>query len=332
MPIGRRAFVAAVVGALLAAARLAHAQASRKVRRIGYLSTGSAAATYVKPLEAFKDELREHGWIEGSNVSIEYRWAEGKADRLPALAVELVRLDVDVIAASPTPAVLAAMKATTTIPIVGMGLTEPVAVGAVASIARPGGNVTGVTYSVDADIFGKQLQLLKDLVPNAATIAVLVNPGNTSALPQTIGSLQAAARSLGVELKIVETRSPDQFDASFARMARDRAEGLVVTGDSMFFLHRARLAQLAARHRLPAMSTQAQWVEAGGLVSYGPNLPDLWRRGATYVDKILRGAKPADLPVEQPTRFELIVNLNAAKAIGLTVPPRVLQRADQVVG
>jgi putative ABC transport system substrate-binding protein len=316
---------------LLATRLAANAQPTGKVSRIGYLSTGSATSTYQRPLEAFRRGLRDLGWVEGQTIVIEYRYAEGRVDRLPSLAEELVRLKVDVIAASPTPAALAARNATRTIPIVGMGLTEPVAVGLVASVARPGGNVTGVAYSFHTDIFGKQLELLKEVVPRVRRVAVLSNPtvGPTHAL--TINSVKAAAQPLGLELRLHEAREPGEFDGAFAAMARDRAAALLIAGDSMFFTHRARLADLALKHRLPAMSTQWQWAEAGGLIAYGPSLPDLWRRAATYVDKILKGAQPADLPIEQPTKFDLVVNLKTTKTLGLTIPPSVLVRADEVI-
>lgn len=322
----------AMVLAVLAARPAADAQPAGKVYRIGYLSTGSSTASYVRPLEAFREELRARGWVEGQNVVIEYRYAEGQPERLPGLAEELVRVNVDVIAASPTPAALAARNATRAIPIVGMGLAEPVAVGLVASLARPGGNVTGVAYSVDTDIFGKHLALLGEIVPRVRRVAVLVNPGSSPALPHVIESIRAAGQSLGLQLQFHEARAPTEFDAAFVAMSRGRAGALLVAGDAMFFLHRARLAELSVKSRLPAMSTQAQWVEAGGLMSYGPSLPELWRRAATYVDRILRGARPADLPIEQPSTYEMVINVRTARTLGLTIPPRVLQRADQVIG
>jgi putative ABC transport system substrate-binding protein len=316
---------------MLAAPLSVRAQAEGKAYRIGYLSTGSGTSSYLRPLEAFRQGLRDLGWVEGQNIIIEYRYAQGRPDRLPGLAEELVRLKVDVIAASPTPAVQAARNATRTIPIVGMGLTEPVALGLVASLARPGGNVTGVAYSFDANIVGKQLELLREVVPKARRVAVLSNPGGSPALPLTISNIKAAARSLDLQLQLLEAREPSEFDAAFAAMATERAGALLVTGDSMFFLHRARLADLAVKGRLPSMSTQEQWVEAGGLVAYGPSLPDLWRRAASYVDKILKGAKANDLPIEQPTKFELLINLKTARALGLTIPQPLLQRADQIL-
>jgi putative tryptophan/tyrosine transport system substrate-binding protein len=324
----RRDFLIAA-GALLAASFVAEAQPSKRTYRIGYLAAGWGSGTaYLRTLEAFRQGLRELGWVEGQNVVIEYRFAEGRSERLPALAEELVRLNMDVIAASPTPAALAAKNATRTIPIVGMSLTEPVEVGLVASLARPGGNVTGVAYGFGTDIFGKQLELLKEVTPEVQRVAVLSNPGNSPTQPLMMGSVERSARSLGLQLQLLEARGPDEFDVAFAAMTKERAGALLLTGDSMFFLHRARLAELAVRNRLPSMSTQGQWVEAGGLMSYGPSFPDLYRRAATYVDKILKGARPADLSIEQPTKFELVINLKTARALGLTVPQSLVLRAE----
>jgi putative ABC transport system substrate-binding protein len=321
-----------VAAFILAVSLAAEAQPTAKVYRIGYLAAGwSSGTAYLRPLEAFRQRLRELGWVEGQNVLIEYRFAEGQLERLPGLAEELVRLNVDVIAASPTPAALAAKNATRTIPIVGMSLTEPVAVGLVASLARPGGNVTGVAYGFGTDIFGKQLELLREVIPKVRRVAVLSNRGNSPAQPLIIRGIEGAARSLGLQLQPLEANGPDAFDGAFAAMAKERAGALFVTGDPMFFLHRARLAELAVKNRLPSMSTQGQWVEAGGLMSYAPSFPDLYRRAATYVDKILKGARPADLPIEQPTKFELAINLKTAKALGLTIPQSLLLRADQVI-
>ena len=315
-----------------AASLAADAQPTGKVYRIGYLSIGSASTTYTRPIEAFRQGLRELGWVEGRNLLIEYRYAEGQADRLPALADELVRLKVDLIVASPTPSAMAAKQATRTIPIVGTSLTEPVAVGLVPSLARPGGNVTGLTYGVDTEIFGKQLQLLKEVVPNVRRVAVLTNPASGGpAYSLRMESVKSAARSLGLPLQIVEVREPTDFDAAFAAMVKERAGALLLPGDAMFFVHRERLAELALKNRLPSMSTQSQWVEAGGLMSYAPSFPDMLRRAATYVDKILRGANPADLPIEQPAKFELVINLRTAREIGITMPQAMLQRADDVI-
>ena len=321
----------AVAVLVFAASLAADAQSPGKVYRIGYLSLGSASGTYTRPLDAFRQGLHELGWVEGRNVHIEYRFAEGQVDRLPGLADELVQLKVDVIVASPTPSALAAKGATRTIPIVGMGLTEPVAVGLVASLARPGGNVTGLTYGVDTEIYGKQLQLLREVFPHVRRVAVLENPGSSATQPLIMQSIESAARSLDLPLQIVAARQPEDFDAAFAAMVKERAGALFLTGDPMYFVHRTRLADLAKRSRLPSMSTQWQWVDAGGLLSYGPSLPDQFRRAATYVDKIFRGAKPAELPIEQPAKFELAINLKTARELGITVPQSMLQRADDII-
>jgi putative ABC transport system substrate-binding protein len=325
----RRAFIGTLACGLLAAPFTANAQPAGKVYRVGYLTAGSIAAN-PRVLEAFRQGLRELGWVEGQNVVIEYRSAEGRFDRLPDLAAELVRLKVDVIVGAATPAVVAAKKATASIPIVGVSLTEPVGIGLIASLARPGGNVTGVSYSVGTDIFGKDLELLTEAVPKVRRIAVLSNPDGP-VYTHTTSNIKEAARSLGLQLQLVEARGPGDFDGAFATMARERVGALLVVTDPVFIPHRARLVGLAAKNRLPSIFTQRADVEAGGLMSYGPNFADMYRRAATYVDKILKGAKPADLPVEQPTKFELVINLKTAKALGLTIPPSLLQRADEVI-
>ena len=261
---------------------------------------------------------------------IEYRWAEGRFDRLPDLAAELVRLKVDIIVALATPAAAAAKNATETIPIVMIGVGDPAGIGLIASLARPGGNVTGLSFSVGPEIIGKGLELLKETVPKVRRVAILSNPANP-AQPLAMREVNVAARSLGVQLQLLEARGPNEFDGAFAAMAKERVGALLVVADGLFILHRTRLADLAARSRLPAIYGYREHVEAGGLMSYGSSLRDLWRRAATYVDKILKGAKPADLPVEQPTKFELVVNLKTAKALGLTIPQSVLVRADEVI-
>jgi len=327
----RRAFIGGFASALAVAPLTIGAQPTGKVYRIGYLSIGSTSM-YTRPLEAFREGLRELGWVEGRNVYIEYRFAEGHADRLPALADELVGLKVDIIVASPTPSAQAARDATRTIPIVGLSLTEPVAIGLVPSLARPGGNITGLTYGVDTEIFGKRLQLLKETIPNLRRVAVLSHPASGGpSFPLRMESVRRAARSLDLPLQILEVREPGDFEAAFAAMVKERADALLLSGDAMFFVHRVRLAELALKNRLPSMSTQWQWVDAGGLIAYAPSFPDQWRRAATYVDKILRGAKPADLPIEQPTKFELVINLKTAKSLGLTIPQPLLARADEVI-
>jgi len=325
----RRAFIGTLAGGLVAAPLVAKAQQAGKVYRIGYLSASSGTSN-PRILEAFRQGLRELGWVEGQNIVIEYRWAEGRFDRLPDLAAELVRLKVDVVVASATPAAVAAKNATGTVPIVAVSLTHPVELGLVASLARPGGNVTGVSYSVGPDIFGKDLELLKEVVPRVRRVAVLSN-SDSPARPLTIRNVQDAARSLGLQLQLLEARGPEGFDGAFAAMAKERVGALLVVQDPAFIPHRARLIDLAQQNRLPSIFTQREDAEAGGLMSYGPSLSDLYRRAGTYVDKILKGAKPGDLPVQQPKTFELIINLKTAKALDLTIPPSLLQRADQVI-
>ena len=274
--------------------------------------------------------MKDLGWIEGQNIVIEWRFSGGRAELLPDLAAELVRLRVDLIVVPSSPTALAAKNATKTIPLVTVAVGDPVALGLVASLARPGGNITGLTNSVGPEIAGKQLELLKEVVPKVSRMAVLWNPntrGNALALRET----EIAARALGLELQPLEARSLNDFDRAFAAMTAKRAGALLVLGDVMFSTHRNRLADLAAKNRLPAMSAARESVEAGWLMSYGPNTPELFRRAATYVDKILKGAKPGDLPIEQPTKFELVINPKTAKTLGLTIPPSLLQRADQVI-
>ncbi len=325
----RKLLLVILAMAILAAPLSVDGQPAGKVYRIGYLSAGSGTAN-PHFREAFRQGLGELGWVEGQNVVIEYRFAEGQLDRLPGLAAELVRLKVDVIAASPTPAALAAKNATGTIPIVGMSLTHPVELGLIPSLARPGGNVTGLSYSVGPDIFGKDLELLKEVVPKVRRVAVLSNPA-TPAQPLTMSNIKGAARSLELQLLLLEARGPGDFDGAFQAMAKERVGALLVVQDPAFIPHRARLVDLAVKNRLPSIFTQREDVEAGALMSYGPRLSDLYRRAATYVDRILKGAKPGELPVEQPTKFDLVINLKTAKALGLTIPQSVLFRADQVI-
>ncbi len=315
---------------ILVAPFAAEAQPAGKVPRIGVLSASSSPSSNPRSYEAFRQGLRELGSVEGQNIVIDYRFAEGRFVRLPDLAAELVRLKVDIIVAVPTPAAAAAKNATETIPIVMISVGDPVGLGLIASLARPGGNVTGLTYSAGMEIFGKGLELLKETVPKVRRVAILSNPGNP-AQPLMIREVNVAARSLGVQLQLLEARGPNEFDGAFAAMAKERVGALLVVADSMFIAHRTRLADLAARSRLPAAYGFRESVEAGGLMSYGPSVPDLFRRAATFVDKILKGAKPADLPVEQPTKFELVVNLKTARALGLTIPQSVLIRADEVI-
>ncbi|MDP9145156.1 MAG: ABC transporter substrate-binding protein [Actinomycetota bacterium] len=306
----------------------AGAQQAANVPRIGYLTTNLAAGP---ALEAFRQELRDLGYVEGRNVVIESRDAEGKPERLPALAAELVALKVDVLVAQPTVAALAAKQATRTLPIV-FPVAEPVTSGLVTSLARPGGNITGLSI-LAPEMVGKGLELLKQAVPGVSRVAVLWDPG---AFPERTAKdmrkeVEVAARALGVRLQFIEARGPADFDRAFSEMTRARAGALTVLGGSMFFSERRRLVDLAAKNRLPVVYPSRESVDAGGLMAYGPSVPDLFRRAATYVDKILKGAKPGDLPVQQPTKFELVINLKTAKALGLTIPPALLQRADQVI-
>ena len=305
----------------------ADAQQAGKVARIGFLASGSSKSSPVP--EGFRQGLRELGWVEGQNIVIEYRFADGH-DRLPAVATELVRLKVDSIVALATPATAAAKNATATIPIVMIGTGDPVERGFVTSLARPGGNVTGLTYSgAGMEIFAKQLQLLTEAIPKVSRVAILSNPTNQNH-PVWMKEAKDAGRSLGVQLQLLEASSPNEFDGAFVAMAKERAGALLILADALFLLHRTRLAALVAKHRLPALGYQ-ELVEAGALMSYGPSLSDLGRSAATYVDKILKGVKPADLPVEQPTKLEMVVNLRTARALGLTIPQSVLLRADKVI-
>jgi putative ABC transport system substrate-binding protein len=305
------------------------AQQAGKVYRVGYLSTPTRESVE-RGLDAFLRKLRELGWIEGQNLVIEYRWAEGNVERLPELAAELVRRKVDVIVAPAGSAALAAKNATSSIPIVMIFPSDPVEMGLVASLRRPGGNITGTTFTPGPEIFGRQLQILKETIPRASRVAILSNPADPSFALQ-VREVEAAARTLRIRLQHVEARGPEEFDSAFAAMARERADALLVNGTSTFLAHRVRLAELAVKNRLPTMSSFRESVEAGGLMAYAVNMADFVGRAAVYVDKILKGAKPADLPVEQPTKFELTINLKTAKAIGLTIPQSLLARADEVI-
>jgi putative ABC transport system substrate-binding protein len=328
--ITRRVFVGTLAGGLLAAPLAAEAQQAAKIARIGYLTLNLAAAPHVR--EAFLQGLRDLGYVEGRNVVIEYRDAEGKVERLPALAAELVALKVDVILAGGTPQALAAKQATRTIPIVFASSPDPVGSGLVTSLARPGGNVTGLSF-LAPELVGKRLEQLKQALPGVSRVAVLWQPGGQGERTEKdmLKEAEVAARALGVRPQFVEARGPADIDRAFSDMTRARAGALTVLSTPMFVSERRRLVDLAAKNRLPTVFSFREYVDAGGLMSYGPNLADLFRRAATYVDKILKGAKPADLPVEQPTKFDLVINLKTAKALGLTIPPSLLGRADEVI-
>ena len=294
--------VAALVGPLPG-----EAQQAASVPRIGFLfSTSQSDPRVPRFLQAFRQGLREVGYVEGQNIAIEFRWADGQYDRLPGLAAELVRLKVNVIVAGVPVAIQAAKQATETIPIVITGAADPVAAGFVTSLARPGGNITGISLMAP-DLVGKQLELLKEVLPKLSKVALLGNPANPSHTPW-LRAAQDTARALGVRLQVLEARDPRGIDSAFKTIITERAGGVIVLGDAVLMLHRARIADHAVRRRLPTVSGSSQFAEAGGLLAYGPNIADGVRRAAVYVDKILKGAKPADLPVEQPTKFELVIN------------------------
>jgi putative tryptophan/tyrosine transport system substrate-binding protein len=318
--------VVLLVGLALASVRLAGAQQAKKVPLVGILTPDPVSAR-INLFEAFKKGLREVGYVEGQNIGIEVRSAEGKRDRLPTVASELVRLKVDVILTSTTPAIQAAKQATTTIPIVAIS-TDPVGSGLVASLARPGGNITGLSL-LGPEINGKQLELLKETLPKVKRVAFVGNPASV-AFALRFKEVEIAGQELGLQTQSVEVRSPNELERALESATREQAGALIVPS-SISNAYRRQIVDFAAKNQLPAIYDESESVEAGGLMSYGANLPDLFRRAATYVDKILKGRKPSDLPVEQPTKFELIINLKAAKQIGLTIPPNVLARADKVI-
>ena len=322
--------IALLTVAVLVVPLAGEAQQAASLPRIGFPAPGSLSDPRVpRLLQAFRQGLRELGHVEGQNIAIEFRWAEGKYDRLPGLAAELVRLKVNVIVAGGAPAVQAAKQATETIPIVMVNVSDPVALGFVASLARPEGNITGLSM-MTPELVGKQLEMLKEVLPKVSRVALLWNPASAGNAPQ-LRHAQDAARALGVRLQPLEARDPSEIDSAFAAITTERAGAVIVLTDTVLLDHRTRIADHAARRRLPTVSGQSEHAEAGGLLAYVPNNSNGFRRAATYVDKILKGAKAADLPVEQPTTFELVINLKTAKALGLTIPQALLQRADQVI-
>ena len=326
--ITRRELMKNAVAAVVAGPLAATAQPASKVWRIGYLGNSSPSLES-NLVEAFRRGLRELGYVEGQNIIIEYRWAEGKYDRFPRFVAELVRLRVDVIVTAGTPATLAAKQASTTTPIVMAVAGDALGAGLVSSLARPGGNVTGLSTLLP-ELEGKRLQLVKQVVPKLTHLAVLTNPGNPFT---TINwrDMQIAAQALHIKLQPVEVREPEDFDRAFATMARERPEAFTIIGDRFLLTHRKRIVEFAAKSRLPAIYPYGEFVQDGGLMAYGPSYPAMFQRAAVYVDKILKGVKPADLPVEQPTKFELVINLKTAKALGLTIPPSLLARADEII-
>jgi putative ABC transport system substrate-binding protein len=303
------------------------AQQPAGIPRIGILSPVSGSV-FPARVEAFRQRLRQLGYVEGKNILIEYRYAEGKRERVPDLAAELVRLKVDIIVTIGPGPTLAAKKASGTIPIVFAGASDPVGTGIVSSLARPGGNITGLSLMAP-DLDGKRLELLKEAVPKVARVAFLWQPGGRGNLPLT--KMEAAAKALGLKLLSLEVRSLDDFEGAFARAKKERAQALITTTGALINTQQRQVLDFAAKNRLPAIYHYSEFVEAGGLMSYGPDNTDVWRRAGDFVDKILKGAKPADLPVQQPTKFEFLVNLKAAKQIGLAIPVEVLARASRLI-
>jgi putative tryptophan/tyrosine transport system substrate-binding protein len=308
--------------------QLAEAEQPTKVQRIGYLSA-SVRAVHAPSFEAFQLGLRELGYLENKNIIIEARFAEGQAERLPELVAELVRLKVDVILAGGSEAVRPAKEAAKTIPIVVAHFEDPIGEGFVASLARPGGNITGLSR-MSSDLTGKRVELLKEMVPGLLRVGMFANPANANNI-LVLKEADVAARGLGLQVQRLEVRHPEDFEAAFATATKDRTEAIIVSVDRIFDTQRKRIINFTQKNRLPTAFHNSRAVQEGGLLSYAPNILDLFRRSATYVDKILKGAKPADLPVEQPTKFELVINLKTAKQIGLTIPPNVLARADRVI-
>ncbi len=327
--MNRRVFLGTLTGGLLPAPLAVEAQRPAKVHRIVYLGNSSAALE-TELVDAFRRGLRNLNYVEGQSIVIEYRWAEGRNDRFPGLVAEAVRLKADVILTSGTPATLAAKEGTRTIPIVMAAMGDPISAGIVPSLARPGGNITGLA-SMSPEIDGKRLELLKELVPGASRIAVMWNPTNPNNVAR-IKHIQAAAKILRLTLEpLVGVGDTHDLEKGFAAIVAARPEALIVESDRALLAHRARIADFTTRRQLPALYPYREFVQAGGLASYAPSYPAMFRRAATYVDKILKGAKPADLPVEQPTEFELVINLKTAKALGLTIPQALLLRADRVI-
>ena len=325
--MNRRDAVVALL-AIAGAPLSGHAQQAAKVFRIGLLSSLSPSDTALW-YKAFRQGLRDLGWVEGKNIGIDYRYAEGRSDRLPDLAVDLVRLKVEIIVAAVTPEALAAKNATKTIPIVVASMGDPVELGFVQSLARPGGNITGLA-NIAAEQVGKRLELLKEIIPKLSHVAVLWDPQNRGSR-LAWKEIQLPARQLGVRLHSLEVRSPDDLDEAFEAATKARPGALAIMPAIWLVPSLKRIADFAAKSRLPSLYHGREFVDAGGLVAYGVDRADLFRRAATYVDKILKGATPADLPIEQPTKFEFIINLKTAKALGLTIPPALLLQADQVI-
>ena len=330
-PIARRRLLIALGAGALAASFSTLAQQPGKVWRIGFLEPRSRPTPSNPDVfcEAFTQGMRELGYVEGKNLLIEWHFADGKYERFPGMAAELVRMKVDVIVTQGTPATEAAQRATRTIPIVTVAVGDPIRSGFAASLAHPGGNITGLSF-ISSDVYPKQLEMLKAMLPRLSRVAVLVNPSNSRAA-LTLTSVQAAAKKLGVTVIPVDARTPEEIERGFATMRRERADAVIVHADSLFNLHKQQVADLAARSRMPSSFVDRSLVEAGGLMSYGQNVANYYQYGATYVDKILKGAKPGELPFEQPTKIYLAINRKTAKALGITIPQELLIRADEVI-
>jgi len=322
--IKRRAFISLLGGAAVTWPRAARAQQSKKIPRIGVLWPNPPAT-----FEAMRQGLKDFGYVEGQNVAFEFRWAEGKLDQLPELAADLVRLQVDVIVTLAPQATLAAKHATQTIPIVFVAMGDPLASGVVASLARPGANLTGTTRMI-SEMSAKHVELIKEAVPSLAKLAVLWNPTNSSHAP-ALQAVHAAGRALSLQMQPLEVRTAAELDGTFDVIVRERADGVLFVADPVFFIALKRMADFVTSSRLPAIANFTEFPKLGGLIGYAPSIPDEFRHAASHIDKILKGARPADLPVEQPTRFQLVINLKAAKALGLELPPMLLARADEVI-
>ena len=324
----RREFITLLSGIVAAWSLAARAQQPAKIPRIGFLgnSTATMEANLIGPL---RDGLRELGYEEGRNVIIEFRWADGKYDQFPALVAELLAAKVDVIITAGTPATLAIKKATSTVPLVFIAVGDPVGTGVVPNLGRPGGNITGLS-SIAPDLEGKRLELLREVVPKLSHVAFFLNPANafhTASMRQA----RVAAQSLGIKLQPMEVNKSEQLDGAFASIVKEKPDALLILADRVFLHNRKRMMEFAIQQRLPSVNAYRELVEAGGLISYGPSYEDMHRRAAVYVDKILKGTKPADLPIEQPTKFTLLINLKTAKTLGLTVPPTLVARADELI-
>ena len=327
MTVRRRLAIAGVL-AVLTSPLTVSAQPATKVTRIGFLDAGGYSSEEYRA--TFRDALKSLGYVEGPNFVIEHRSAEGQLDRLPELAADILKKDVAVLVTGATQATVVAKEATRTVPIVMVGVGDPVGAGLVESLARPGGNVTG-TSGMNTEVVGKSLQLLAEIVPKLSRVAVLWNPSNPVFQAQMLKEVQASARAQSLQLVLFEARTMNEFDQAFVAMAKQAPGALLVLADPMITRHRARITDLATRHRLPSMYGNRLLPEAGGLISYGPDFRELFRRAAIHVDKILKGAKPADLPVDRATKFELVINLKTARALGVTMPSALLARADQVI-